>query len=458
MEFTGERVVPGKVPADLYNEHLTRYLFAKELIQPNQIVLDAGCGTGYGTSVISAVSGVEVYGIDIADEAVDYAKAHYESHNCKFVPMDLLDISFSNKQFDAVVSFEVIEHLEHPEKFLQGIKSTMKPNGFLVLSTPNRKMYSDSTPDYKNPYHVREYYHDEFAELLQGAFSHVQLYAQDFAQGMVVQGLQDSGVEYEIAKYRPLAAISENRAEEASFFIAICSDVERSVEPRCMFPFTSNNILAEKDRYIAALRHEIEAREEATSFLQNELHTQASWIETLQHEVAKRDETSKYLQREVRAKTDWIHALQLEVTKRDETTVYLQRESSTKTSWIESLQREVGKRDETTTYLQSQLSTKEEQLNSLQQRVVKQDEAISRLQREQEDKLRWIESLQQEVAKRDEATLFLQRELQTNAEWIAALQQEVKKRDESVTELQDALKRTMMKEDEDVEGQEHCTS
>jgi len=45
-EFTGERVIPGQVDADLLNEHLARYAFAARLSRRKQ-VLDAGCGAGY---------------------------------------------------------------------------------------------------------------------------------------------------------------------------------------------------------------------------------------------------------------------------------------------------------------------------------------------------------------------------------------------------------------------------
>src|SRR6185312_17091635 len=73
-EFTGERVIPGLVDVDLLNEHLARYLFAKHFIarmpQPAS-VLDAGCGSGYGSAELSK-TGALVTGADVSGEAVAY--------------------------------------------------------------------------------------------------------------------------------------------------------------------------------------------------------------------------------------------------------------------------------------------------------------------------------------------------------------------------------------------------
>ena len=49
-EFTGERVIPGEVDPNLWNEHFSRYAFAALFCRGRKSVLDAGCGTGYGTA------------------------------------------------------------------------------------------------------------------------------------------------------------------------------------------------------------------------------------------------------------------------------------------------------------------------------------------------------------------------------------------------------------------------
>ena len=73
--FTGERVVPGAVESDLWNEHVSRYRYAA-LFAVNKYVLDIGCGTGYGASMMASVAR-DVAGFDVSLEAVQYARESY---------------------------------------------------------------------------------------------------------------------------------------------------------------------------------------------------------------------------------------------------------------------------------------------------------------------------------------------------------------------------------------------
>ena len=82
MEFTGERLVPGKVDLELETEHMNRYIFAKSLVNDKN-VLDAACGTGYGSAIL-AERAQKVFGIDISKEAILYAKSNYQMKNLKF--------------------------------------------------------------------------------------------------------------------------------------------------------------------------------------------------------------------------------------------------------------------------------------------------------------------------------------------------------------------------------------
>src|SRR5450755_4303785 len=81
-EFTGERLIPGEVDIDLLNEHMARYHFAVRLARAKR-VLDAGCGAGYGSAELAGVA-ESVTAIDIAPEAVEYARAHYPLPNLAF--------------------------------------------------------------------------------------------------------------------------------------------------------------------------------------------------------------------------------------------------------------------------------------------------------------------------------------------------------------------------------------
>ena len=98
LEFTGERVIPGPADASLFNEHQARYAFAARLARKKR-VLDAGCGTGYGTAEL-ACQARDVLGIDISAEAVAYAREHFGAENIRFARASCTAIPAAAEAFD----------------------------------------------------------------------------------------------------------------------------------------------------------------------------------------------------------------------------------------------------------------------------------------------------------------------------------------------------------------------
>src|ERR1700722_785025 len=86
-EFTGERVIPGRVEDNLFNEHLARYRFVAHMVRELGVggaFLDAGCGAGYGAAEL-ATSGGPVLAIDVSEEAIAGARANYgKASNLRF--------------------------------------------------------------------------------------------------------------------------------------------------------------------------------------------------------------------------------------------------------------------------------------------------------------------------------------------------------------------------------------
>src|SRR5882672_5108986 len=81
-EFTGERVIPGQVDADLLNEHFARYAFASRLSHRKR-VLDAGCGSGYGSAELARAA-ADVLGVDSSPDAIAFARSKYAAPNLRF--------------------------------------------------------------------------------------------------------------------------------------------------------------------------------------------------------------------------------------------------------------------------------------------------------------------------------------------------------------------------------------
>src|SRR5947209_13153368 len=99
-EFTGERLIPGEVDIDLLNEHMARYNFAARLTRGKR-VLDAGCGAGYGSAELAG-SAASVVGVDVAPEAIAFARAHYELPNLRFEEASCTALPFEDAAFELV--------------------------------------------------------------------------------------------------------------------------------------------------------------------------------------------------------------------------------------------------------------------------------------------------------------------------------------------------------------------
>jgi ubiquinone/menaquinone biosynthesis C-methylase UbiE len=173
LEFTGERIVPGKTADSLFREHEERYVFAGQYVAGKDI-LDVACGTGVGTSFLREVGARSVRGIDIDPGAIAFASATYE--DCHFAQGDATSLCLPDSSVDVVVSFETIEHVTDQRKFFLECRRVLRPGGMLVCSTPNRSI---SRWRADNPFHVRELFPSEFRDLLDSLFFPVELFAQN---------------------------------------------------------------------------------------------------------------------------------------------------------------------------------------------------------------------------------------------------------------------------------------
>lgn len=175
-------MVPGISEAQLEQEHVTRYRFACGFARGCD-VLDAACGVGYSAPLLLEAGARSYLGVDINAEAVGLAKSKYQTDPAiSFAVDDVCEFRHVPTQaFDLVVSFETIEHVPSPERFLANVKRALRPGGTFIVSTPHRLRYSpgrrlSSKP--WNPYHVREWNQSEFVALLKPWFRVIDLLGQ----------------------------------------------------------------------------------------------------------------------------------------------------------------------------------------------------------------------------------------------------------------------------------------
>jgi 2-polyprenyl-3-methyl-5-hydroxy-6-metoxy-1,4-benzoquinol methylase len=111
-------------------------LLQKELARTSATrVLDAGCGPGTVVGALAA-EGLDASGFDIASGAIElatraYPESSFTAHSAEDLPWPV-----ENSSVDAVVAFEVIEHLLNPRRLLEGAWAALKPGGHLALTTP----------------------------------------------------------------------------------------------------------------------------------------------------------------------------------------------------------------------------------------------------------------------------------------------------------------------------------
>jgi SAM-dependent methyltransferase len=223
LMFTGERVVPGKSPPFLLLEHLVRYRFAAHLSSGLK-VLDVGCGTGYGTSILAEKAGQAV-GIDSDQETIHYANRVYSRPNLRFTVADCRYLPFADGLFGLAVSFEVIEHIDEQDQCLDEIRRVLSRDGVLILSTPNASR-STKVIEEANPFHYRELAEDEFKELLGRHFDHVDLLYQHELSASSIQATAPERTE-------PVEIVEDFVSPPlAKYFIAVCGTRPAAVSRR----------------------------------------------------------------------------------------------------------------------------------------------------------------------------------------------------------------------------------
>ncbi|HTS21522.1 MAG TPA: methyltransferase domain-containing protein [Casimicrobiaceae bacterium] len=169
QEFTGERFLP-TLSGEIAYEHWHRYAFARRFVEGKR-VLDAACGEGYGTALLGAAA-ASVTGVDIDVASIDRARAAYgEGERVRFVASSCTGLPLPGGSIDVVVSFETIEHVAAADQLamLLEFARVLTPDGLLVISSPNKRLYSDER-QYVNQFHLQELYRNELAQLLAKRF------------------------------------------------------------------------------------------------------------------------------------------------------------------------------------------------------------------------------------------------------------------------------------------------
>lgn len=120
----------------------------KKTLQKGAKILDVAAASG-NFSLLLAELGYEVTWNDLRGDLIDYVKLKHEKGSIQYVAGNIFDLNFDS-YFDLVIITEVIEHVAHPDQFLQKIAKLVKPNGYIVMTTPNGNYIRNQLPRFSD--------------------------------------------------------------------------------------------------------------------------------------------------------------------------------------------------------------------------------------------------------------------------------------------------------------------
>jgi SAM-dependent methyltransferase len=328
MNFTGERFIPGEGGCQIAYEHLHRYFFALRWAESAR-VLDLACGNGYGAALL-ARRARHVWALDIDGETIAGARKSWQSRNMTFLRGDATQLPLPDGSIDLVVAMEVLEHLDEQSLLLQEIARVCSGRGVALISTPNKAEYSDAR-NYRNPFHKKELYLEEFVQILQQHFACVEIAGQQIRAGSLISYNASDRLD---EVFEEPASSKDKVKVEPMYYLAVCSPSELQTRIPSHSAFLDSadgliletkedvfklgewgrsleTVVGEKDRTIREIQRqmaeEVEARDRQICELQNNLVREVDLrdlaIRELQarmdQERDQRDQTIRSLQEEL---------------------------------------------------------------------------------------------------------------------------------------------------------------
>lgn len=181
----------GKYNTDHIQNHLkhfmismSRYKFAVKMLKYKEkmTVLEIGCAEGFGGLMFEQETNIEKYvGVDMDKQSIEWAKNNISNPNLEYIVADIFDdCVLDDQRFDAVLSLDVIEHIETSSEkiFMRKICEKLNPNGCCIVGTPNVTM-SEYASQASKIAHINLYTHERLYNLMDKFFENVFMFSMN---------------------------------------------------------------------------------------------------------------------------------------------------------------------------------------------------------------------------------------------------------------------------------------
>lgn len=208
----GERVTPDD-PNDVFVAHFSLYAFAAQYAR-NGDVLDAGCGTGYGSHYFAGECRAKrVDAIDISPKAIAFCKKRWSAPNLTFSTTDLAELERRRTRYDLVYSSNVLEHIERLDQALTCLARLLKPDGTLFIAVPPVATEGQLRGNFFNPYHLNNFHPIQWEAKLSRFFDSITVYHHGVQPGVTLDFKRSEKSKYRPADFTFARVLREELAE-----------------------------------------------------------------------------------------------------------------------------------------------------------------------------------------------------------------------------------------------------
>lgn len=142
LDRFGSRMEYTRMDLNNFLNHQKFYKFAAQFVN-GKVVSDIGCGSGYGCKILNEGGANKVFGTDISESAISYARRKFRRYG-RFSIQTCTDLkSYADDSFDVTVCSEVLEHIKEystEDIALEELRRITKRDGIIILATPNNEL------------------------------------------------------------------------------------------------------------------------------------------------------------------------------------------------------------------------------------------------------------------------------------------------------------------------------